>query len=143
MSNNKTNQKNINFAGSVQYFLNSIEKLMCSLPPVEPPYYLDILWYAGLPFQLIFMILGKLIRFPAEIWEGSKNDNVECSKPLEKKGFLVDIVTFIIESILYLHGGILKIIDIVISSLGFGYGAFEAKELLIPQVTDFEMELTS
>lgn len=124
------------FGESVRYFFDSIKKLMCALPPLTTPY--GFLWYLGLPLQLVLIILGKLIRFPAEIWESSKNEKVECEN-YNKLGFIGDILTFVIDSIMYLQGGILKIIDIVIMSLGFGREVYEARDLVIRQVEDLTL----
>ena len=126
------------FTASVRFFFNSIEKLMCGLPPLTFPY--GILWYLGLPVQLLLIILGKLIRLPAEIWEGAKDEKIEC-KDYNRRGLIGYILTFAMDTLLYIHGGILKTIDIVITSLGFGYEGFKAKDLLIPQVEDFDLKV--
>ena len=126
------------FTMSVRYLFNSIEKLMCGLPPLNFPY--GILWYLGLPLQLLLIILGKIIRFPAEIWESSKDEKIVC-KNYNKLGFIGYILTFVIDIILYIHGGILKTIDIVITSLGLGYAGLKAEDLLIPQVEDFDLKV--
>ena len=45
------------FTMSVRYLFNSVEKLMCRLPPLTSPY--GFLWYLGLPVQLLIIILGN------------------------------------------------------------------------------------
>lgn len=124
------------FTMSAWYFFNSIEKLACGLPPLTFPD--GILWYLGLPVQLLLIILGKLIRLPAEIWESAKDEKTDCKDP-NKRGLVGYILTFAMDTLLYIHGGILKIIDIVITSIGFGYSV--RPSLLIPQVEDFELKV--
>lgn len=124
------------FTMSVRYLFNSIEKLACGLPPFTLK---KFFWYLGLPVQLLLIILGKLIRLPAEIWESAKDEKIECKE--QKSGLFGYILKFAMDILLYIHGGVLKTIDIVITSLGFGYAGFKAAKPLIQEVKGFEFKV--
>ena len=126
------------FTMSVRYLFNSIEKLMCGLPPLNFPY--GILWYLGLPLQLLLIILGKIIRFPAEIWESSKDEKIVCKDP-NKRGLVGYILTFAMDTIMFVYGGIWTLVETLLGYIGIGYSIIEDEKSLTQEVKNFVTDI--